>query len=175
MDPNALSEEELERIRKNLLRARELRQEQRNKEQQSQQETKKRGAISIHLQNEGDLLKSEKKKEGLHGNDRGIEEEGGDVLEDFEKGASDYITKEQASKLYCLPTGSIELCSFIIKENPKCPKFAPMKLFSRKEIRKRAHERYGGLQGLQQERRKRGEKRLKKDMESCENIFDRAK
>jgi len=169
MDPvaTALSKDELDRIQKNQQRARQLRQEKITK--QSQQETKEKEESRI--QNKGGgrgenvVLhdKDVKKKEA-------VEEE--EILEDFEIGASEYITKEQASKLYCLPVASIELCSFIVKENPKCPKFAAMKLYARKEIRKRARDRFGSMEGLQEERRSREQKRLKKDMEGVENIFE---
>ena len=150
-----LSQEQLDRIKKNQQRARELRQEKLAKQLQESRDNQ--GKIVIEL---------------LHDTDHKKKKEEEDILEDFEIGASEYITKEQASKLYCLPIESIELCSHIVKENPKCAKFAAMKLFARKEVRKRARERFGGIDGLKQERLRREQKRLKKDMESCENVFE---
>jgi DNA-repair protein complementing XP-A cells len=168
MDPvaTALSKDELDRIQKNQQRARQLRQEKITK--QSQQETKEKEESRI--QNKGG---GRGENVVLHDKDmKKKEAEEEEILEDFEIGASEYITKEQASKLYCLPVASIELCSFIVKENPKCPKFAAMKLYARKEIRKRARDRFGSMEGLQEERRSREQKRLKKDMEGVENIFE---
>jgi len=168
MDPTApmeLTQEQLERIQKNQQRARELRQEK-EKITKKLQETIQRNEDGKETA-EGIQVdppeKIEKEKQEI------------EILEDFEVGASDFITKEQCKEQYCLPLASIDLCSFIVKENPKCPKFAPMKLFSRKEIRKRARERFGGLEGLQQERIQRQEKRLKKDMETCQHVFESKK
>jgi len=93
------------------------------------------------------------------------------VLEDFEIEASTHITKEQAMKMYCLPQSTIEMCSFVVKDNPKCNKFAPMKLYSRQEVRKRARDKYGGIQGLQKEREERQMKRLQRDLQSSQDLF----
>lgn len=92
-------------------------------------------------------------------------------LEDFEVGASQYVTKKEAMQTYCLPEGTLQVCDFVEKENPHHKKWAPLKLYSRKEIRRRARERFGGLDGLQGERKKRAEKVFLKDMEVAKNIF----
>jgi DNA-repair protein complementing XP-A cells len=152
-----LTPEQLERIQKNQKRALEIR-------------LKKQGMCPNHSKEnrneEGKVTQSSEKQEEKSNGDE-------DDLEDFEIGASAYITKEQASKLYCLPVESIELCSDVMmKENPKCSKFAAMKLYSRKEIRKRARERFGGLEALRSERIRRQQKRLKKDMDATLHVFE---
>merc|ERR1712161_90738 len=56
-------------------------------------------------------------------------------LEDFEEGASQYVTKKEAKNMYCLPEGSPAVCTYEEKINPHNSKFTPMKLYNRKEIR----------------------------------------
>lgn len=92
-------------------------------------------------------------------------------LEDFEVGASAYVTKEEASKLYCLPPGTLAICNYIEKDNPRQSKWNKMKLYNRSEIRRRARERFGGLDGLVEERRKRENKRFQKDLDSGQEVF----
>mmetsp|Transcript_7216 Transcript_7216/g.17595 ORF Transcript_7216/g.17595 Transcript_7216/m.17595 type:complete len:174 (-) Transcript_7216:189-710(-) len=92
-------------------------------------------------------------------------------LEDFEKGAPDLISKKEAMTMYCLPEGSMAVCSYEEKKNPRNPLFNPMKLYRRSEIRYRAHKRYGGLEGLVKEREKRRKRKLEKDMEEARKIF----
>jgi len=94
-----------------------------------------------------------------------------DVMEDWEIEASLYVTKKEAQSMYCLPEGTLAVCTCIEKENPRHKGFKPMKLYERKEIRQRAHRRYGGIQGLQQERKQREENRFRKDLERTKNIF----
>jgi XPA protein C-terminus len=72
---------------------------------------------------------------------------------------------------YCLPEGTLAVCSFVEKENPRNKKWAPLKLYNRAEIRRRARERFGGLEGLVKERQRRVEKRFRKDMETAKNVF----
>lgn len=93
-------------------------------------------------------------------------------LEEFEKNAPPTCTKHEAMKIYCLPEGTLAVCSFSQKDNPRRKGWNPMKLYNRAEIRRRARERYGGLEGLIAERKKREGKRLKKDLAAAEGIFD---
>jgi len=84
------------------------------------------------------------------------EEEDSDIeLEEFEKGASEFVSKKQATKMYCLPEGTLSVCQYVEKSNPKQPKWSAMKLFHRSEIRRRSRERFGGLEGLREERERR--------------------
>ena len=46
-----------------------------------------------------------------------------------------------------------------------------MKLYSRAEIRRRARERFGGLDGLIAERDRRAEEGFCKDLEKNKNLF----
>merc|ERR1712157_395867 len=92
-------------------------------------------------------------------------------LEDFEVGASDYCSKEEAKKTYCLPDGTLAVCAFVEKENPHHKSWKPMKLYCRSEIRRRARDRFGGLEGLISERKKREEKRFRNDLEKAKELF----
>ena len=95
-----------------------------------------------------------------------------DEIEAFEENASEHITKQEAMKVYCLPMGTLDVClNCITKPNPIHPTWSDMKLYLRKEIRYRAHQRYGGMLGLTQERNKRNQLRLQKDMEQSRDIF----
>jgi len=91
--------------------------------------------------------------------------------EDFELNASQYISQTDAQRLYCVPKGTLDVCAYIEKDNPHNKGFAKMKLYFRKEVRKRAHKRFGGKQGLILEREKRRKKRSAKDLEESKNIF----
>ena len=92
-------------------------------------------------------------------------------LEDFEVGASDFVTKTEAMKMYCLPEGTLAVCKFIEKQNPRHKGWNAMKLYYRNEIRKRSRERHGGMEGLIRERNERAHKRFKKDLEKTKDVF----
>ena len=139
-----LTEEQIEHIKKNRELALE-RQRKRNDEQQENVAKKRR------------LEK--------------VRDEDGMVLEDFEINASSLLTKKEAMSLYCLPEGTLEVCEFVEKENPLKKGWTPMKLFSRSEIRQRARKRFGGLDGLVEERKKREMKRLQRDLEQTKDLF----
>ena len=103
-----------------------------------------------------------------------VAEEEEDVeLEEFEVGASPYVTKGEAMQMYCLPQGTLDVCSFMEKENPRNKKWNTMKLYHRSEIRRRARERHGGMDGLIQERNKRKRKQFERDLEQSKDIFKR--
>ena len=95
-----------------------------------------------------------------------------DELEEFEVLASEWVTKAEAKKMYCLPEGTLAVCEYVEKQNPHHKGWAPMKMYSRVEIRKRARQRYGGMQGLIAERTKRTNKRFQKDLENSKAIFN---
>lgn len=92
-------------------------------------------------------------------------------LEDFEVNASPYVSKKEAMQRYCLPEGTLAVCSFVEKENPHRKGWTPMKLYDRSDIRRRARERFGGLEGLVEERKRRAENRFRKDLEATRDIF----
>lgn len=111
-------------------------------------------------------------KKAVEENKAVLQEDDDEVeLEAFEEGASGYITKQEAMKMYCLPVGTLEVCSFIEKPNPRNGAWNAMKLYDRCEIRRRARKRFGGLEGLMLERRKREEARFKNDMEKTKDVF----
>ena len=95
-----------------------------------------------------------------------------DEIEAFEENATEYVTKQEAMKIYCLPQGTLDVCrNCITKPNPRHATWSNMKLYLRKEIRYRAHERHGGMVGLIEERNRRDQVRLQKDMELSKDIF----
>lgn len=92
-------------------------------------------------------------------------------LEDFEIDASPFVSKQEAMKKYCIPQGTLDVCDYVEKDNPRNAKFSKMKLYHRKEIRERSRKRFEGLQGLIEERRKRELKRFQKDFDDVNDIF----
>jgi len=94
-------------------------------------------------------------------------------LEEFEVGASKYVTKKEAMKMYLIPEGTLAICKYEEKPNPHNKKFQPMKLYDRAEIRRLSRERFGGLNGVIEERRKRQDKRFDKDLDETKDLFRR--
>ena len=92
-------------------------------------------------------------------------------LEEFELNASPYISQTEAQRLYCVPLGTLAVCTYIEKPNPRSKSFTPMKLYNRSEVRQRAHVRYGGKAGLIAERERRKKNRSDKDLDEMTNIF----
>ncbi|KAI2494076.1 XPA protein C-terminus [Fragilaria crotonensis] len=92
-------------------------------------------------------------------------------LEEFEIAASKFVTQREAKQVYCLPEGTLAVCSYVEKTNPRGKGFKPMKLYDRAEIRRRARERFGGLDGLIAERNRRAEERFRRDLERNKDLF----
>ena len=92
-------------------------------------------------------------------------------LEDFEINASSYISQTEAQRTYCIPMGTLEVCSYIEKDNPHKRGWSKMKLYSRSEVRQRGRKRFGGKQGLIEEREKRKLKRLDSDLKETRDVF----
>ncbi|KAL3806321.1 hypothetical protein ACHAXA_001061 [Cyclostephanos tholiformis] len=96
---------------------------------------------------------------------------GDDSLEDFEQDASPYISQTEAQRMYCLPLGTLAICSYIEKDNPRKSGWSKMKLYLRSEVRQRARKRFGGMDGLIKEREKRKQNRFEKDMKEMKDVF----
>jgi DNA-repair protein complementing XP-A cells len=176
-----LTEEQKERIRKNRERALQIQRERKlklqkereKKEQQQQQQqhqeapdNKKRTTTAPPPPSSSSpSTTSPTKKQKQEDNNRV------DEIEPFEEGASEFVTKREAMNIYCLPVGTLNVCHVEERDNPHNPKWKPMKLYGRSEVRRRAHERYGGMDGLIAERTKRRQRKLHKDMEEAQNIF----
>jgi DNA-repair protein complementing XP-A cells len=151
-----LTPEQKERIRINRERALAIQKERREKiEQEKKRKKNNLNETKLHV----DLSPSKKQKIDT------VE------LEDFEVGASEWITKTEAMKIYCLPQGTLAICEVQERENPHNNKWKPMKLYTRSEVRERARKRFGGADGLVAERTKREQERLSKDMEKAKSIF----
>lgn len=164
---------QLERMRLNRERALEL-QEKKRKEREASVETGKKEVCCEDGDNENESWQGKKQKASIpspvSGKDEALQ-----PLEEFEVGAPDYITKKEAMHMYLLPEGTLAVCQFIEKENPRNRGWTGMKLYCRAEIRRRAHERWGGIHGLALERKKREEKRFWNDLEKNKNIFNNDK
>lgn len=145
-----LTEEQKELIRKNRERALELQRKKR----------KERDSKEVLQGGEGVENTAKRQKDGEN-----VE------LEAFEVNASHLVTKKEAKEIYCLPDGTLEVCSFVEKENPHRKGWNKMKLYERSDIRSRARKRYGGMEGLIAERNKRAKKRFEKDLEKTKDIF----
>ena len=74
-------------------------------------------------------------------------------------------------KVFCLYPGTLAICSFTEKKNPRQPKLSKIKLYERSEIRTRARGRLGKLSGLVEERRKREMKQFERDFEDSNDVF----
>lgn len=142
-----LTEEQQEKIRKNRERA--LGIQRKRKEGEEKEESKEGRAKKRCKEDEEEQVE----------------------LEEFEINASKFVSQKEAKQVYCLPDGTLAVCSFVEKDNPRGKGWTPMKLYSRAEIRRRGRERFGGLEGLIAEREKRVEKRFRKDLESTRDIF----
>mmetsp|Transcript_13784 Transcript_13784/g.20192 ORF Transcript_13784/g.20192 Transcript_13784/m.20192 type:complete len:148 (-) Transcript_13784:17-460(-) len=142
-----LTEEQRERIERNRQRALEIK---RKREQEQKEETEP---------------KEGKKRRVLEEEDVEID------LEDFEVNAPLLVNKTEAMQIYCLPEGTLAVCEFVEKPNPHHKNWTPMKLYKRAEIRKRARKRWGGVQGLIEERNRREERRFRKDLQDSKDIF----
>lgn len=173
----ALTEEQKERIKHNrerALRIKKERMERLAKEMEDEEDKKRR-----LNQGEGKPLQqpatsknvSPNKKQKLEAVIKKHEEEGVE-LEEFEMGASEWITKTEAMKVYCVPQGTLAVCQVEERPNPHHASWKPMKLFLRSEVRQFARKRFGGLEGLVEERNNRKQKQLERDMAKARNIFD---
>ncbi|KAL7443273.1 hypothetical protein ACHAXM_008829 [Skeletonema potamos] len=91
-------------------------------------------------------------------------------LEDFERDASAYISQTEAQRAYCLPKGTIDVLSYIERDNPHQRGWSKMKLYSRAEVRRRARKRYGGKTGLILEREKRKKKKYEKELKEVKEM-----
>lgn len=92
-------------------------------------------------------------------------------LEDFEIDAAPHISQTEAQRTYCVPLGTLAVCSFIEKDNPHKRGWSKMKLYDRAEVRRRARKRFGGKGRLVEERERRKKKRFEKDLQEMKDVF----
>jgi hypothetical protein len=154
----SLTDEQRERIQRNRERALEIQRRRKLEAQQTSQEEAKRRKVTPRKRQS--KIDTQDDKE-----DTDVE------LEEFEKDASAWVTKKEAMKVYCLPEGTLAVCACEEKANPRNKGWTPMKLYNRAEIRRRARERFGGLQGLIDERRAREEKAYERDLLQADKVF----
>lgn len=184
----ALTEEQRERIRKNRERALQLQKQRRENQQAEQQQQRqninnedssnnKRKLTSNCLEGEEKNPKRQnnlqKQRQQQQKKQKTIDNLADDdsPIEAFEEGASEWVTKKEAMSAYCLPEGTLAVCECKEQENPHHKSWAPMKLYRRSELRRRAHARFGGLEGLAAERNLRSERKFMKDFGGAKNVF----
>lgn len=164
-----LTEEQKERIRKNKEKALEI---QRRRRAEQERNAADRGATVVES---GEKKRGGEEHQEINPKraklDRTAEEEEDVDLEAFEEGASEFVTKKEAKKMYCLPEGTLQVCAVVEKDNPRHSGWSKMKLYNRSEIRRRARKRFGGKEGLIAERRKREDERFRSDIEKTKDIF----
>mmetsp|Transcript_23763 Transcript_23763/g.27048 ORF Transcript_23763/g.27048 Transcript_23763/m.27048 type:complete len:155 (-) Transcript_23763:46-510(-) len=152
-----LTEEQKLRIQKNRERALEIRRQKRKKEEE---ELEKENTTQS-------TLTSKKKKKRIN-----CEKENNIELEDFEVDVSNLVSKKEAKEMYCLPEGTLAVCEVVVeRENPRNKGFSKMKLYDRSDIRERARKRFGGIDGLRDERNKRSQDKFERDLKQMKNIF----
>ena len=127
------------------------------------------------LQIQAERKRKLQEEKGQEGNEDSKDKKGRVVeeveCEDWEVGLSEWVSKKEAVSKYCLPEGTLAVCEVSTKDNPHHKGWAPMKLYKRSELRERAYKRFGGKEGLIEERMKREQKRLSKDLKAADNLF----
>ena len=162
-----LTEEQKQKIKENRERALALK--KKKAEERAAEKKEELEVANATKSNDDEALRDDNKNEDS--NDEGDNLE----LEDFEVGASPWVTKDEAMRKYCLPQGTLAVCSYEERPNPRKKSWTPMRLYKRSEIRRRARERFGGLEGLVEERRKRDKKRFANDMAETRDVFKKSK
>ena len=163
-----LTEEQKQKIKENRERALALK--KKKAEERAAAEKKELEAAAASTKSNDDVTSQDGSKR------EDSDDEGDNVeLEDFEVGASPWVTKDEAMRKYCLPQGTLAVCSYEERPNPRNRNWTPMRLYKRSEIRRRARERFGGLEGLIEERRKRDKKRFANDMAETRDVFKKSK
>ena len=186
----ALTEEQRKRMEENRKRALEIRKKREmEKEEAVGKEETAEGFFAAPPQQEG--LQQKKRKVGSGDGETEPEEQkkkpssndfseerevdcdnsDDESLEDFERDASAYISQTEAQKTYCLPKGTIDVLSYIERDNPHQRGWSKMKLYSRAEVRRRARKRHGGKTGLIIEREKRKKTKYEKELKEVKKMF----
>jgi DNA-repair protein complementing XP-A cells len=91
-------------------------------------------------------------------------------LEEFEVNASQYVSQTELQRVYLLPKGTIDVMSFIEKDNPHKRGWNKMKLYSRSDARRRARKRFGGKEGLIAERENRKRKKFENELKEVRKM-----
>lgn len=168
-----LTEEQKERIKVNREHALNIRRKRELEQQHSNSAAKR---IVSMVGNDGrslvKLVANDENEKQVQSSRGQKEEQVDEILESFEVGAPAMITKREAMIVYCLPEGTLAVCQCVEKENPHRKGWSAMKLYYRSEIRRRARDRFGGLQGLIAERKSREVKRCINTMKKTKDIFD---
>eukprot|EP00981_Chlorochromonas_danica_P010508 scaffold3243_cov173-Ochromonas_danica.AAC.41 len=87
----------------------------------------------------------------------------------------DLVTKADGMANYLIPSDSFQLLRFVTKNNPHNPGWTPMKLFLRKEVKSLAIKRFGSLENILEEKRKREEKKLQRTWKKTEEELGRTR
>merc|ERR1719163_2733600 len=104
----ALTEEQKERIRINKGRA--LEKKRQKAEERAKADAEAKTAAQSEAEAEGQVIENIEKREDKSA-ENGSEELLSTELEDFEVGASEYVTRDEAMRKYCLPPGTLAVCA----------------------------------------------------------------
>ena len=181
----ALTEEQRKRMEENRRRAMEIRKRREmeknaaaegffaavtSPQTEGVQQTKKRKVDG--------LAESERDNRGPKGSKEGeiiakkldTQDDDESSLEDFEVNASQYVSQTELQRVYLLPKGTIDVMSFIEKDNPHKRGWNKMKLYSRSDARRRARKRFGGKDGLIAERENRKRKKFENELKEVRKM-----
>uniref|UniRef100_A0A0K0FNW1 DNA repair protein complementing XP-A cells (inferred by orthology to a human protein) n=1 Tax=Strongyloides venezuelensis TaxID=75913 RepID=A0A0K0FNW1_STRVS len=89
------------------------------------------------------------------------------------------ITKTDAKQIYLLKDVDLELrkppLRFVLKKNPRNPKYGDMALFLECQVEERAYEVHGGFEGLEEARRLAAEKSNKRMLNKVKKEMNKIK
>ena len=83
------------------------------------------------------------------------------------------FSKAEIQKRFLLPDATVALLPFVERPNPRCGSWAKMRLFLGKHAREKAHERFGGADGLAEEKRRRDDKKWDAALKRTKHVFSR--
>lgn len=81
------------------------------------------------------------------------------------------LSKGEATAEYCLQEGTIKVMPCLERRNPRHGKFTAMKLYCRKQLRAKAHERWGGQEGLEEELERRRRRKYEAALGKTADVF----
>lgn len=81
------------------------------------------------------------------------------------------LSKGEAMAEYCLQEGTIRMMPCLERRNPRHGKFNAMKLYCRKQLRAKAHERWGDREGLEEELERRRRRKYETALGKTVDVF----
>lgn len=170
----ALTEEQRARMEENRKRAMEIR-----KRKEMEKNAAAEGFFAATTSPQPEVQQTKKRKvDGPKGSKEGeniverldTQDDDESSLEEFEVNASQYVSQTELQRVYLLPKGTIDVMSFIEKDNPHKRGWNKMKLYSRSDARRRARKRFGGKEGLIAERENRKRKKFENELKEVRKM-----